>query len=219
MKKTTKKFFTIIFAVLYAALFAYIIFQSCESAEESLTESNEISSYLVRFEFFAKLSASGELSEVVRKFIGHFCEFGLLGIFGYLLFYFATDKACRQILNVITGAFCCVIAEAIQLFAIERGPSFMDALIDFQGYNTALCAMTFIVYIINVIAKNHSSAIFRNFALCSPIVALSFVPYIFITELSAGKVICYYAFLFAFTVTLLPLFITEIIKKAKKNPR
>ena len=216
MKTSTRTFLTVIFAIVYALLLGYMIKQSLASGESSAEESGRIVSYLVRFKFFAKLFASGELDELVRKFIGHFCEYGLLGIAGYFLFYFAIGKPLGQVFSLALGVISCVATETAQIFTQDRAPSFVDVLVDFQGYATAFLILCAIFLSISLIRRSDHSAYIRYYLYGAPFIAATIVPYVFIKDLSLGKVACYCVFLAAFTIVSVFILVTRFIKPTKK---
>ena len=216
MNRSIRQILSVLFGILYVALLCFMVSQSLESGDASQSESGKISLFLIKFDYFKELSDRGELDGLVRKFIGHFCEFGLLGILGYLFFYFLTEKIHLRILNLFLGMISCAVTESAQIFSVERGPSVFDAFIDFQGYAAAFCAMTFIFYYIFLFKKTDRSLIIRLFVISSPFIALSTIPCFFVSQTAIGEIICCYSYLIIFAISIIPPFITELLIQRKK---
>lgn len=215
MKNKTRIILTAIFALLYAALFAFIIYQSSSSGEDSTLQSGNIVAFLVRFDFLKKLDDQGLLGELVRKLIGHFSEFGLLGIFGYFTFRFALNKPFDQLINLSAGLLLCSISEITQIFALNRGPEFIDVVIDFQGYLSAFMILTAIMMLISIKRKEDALYI-KNIFFALPFLAFAIIPFFFFKELSLAKTVCYFVFLSISTLSSLTILISHIIITRKK---
>lgn len=213
MKKSLRIILTVVFAIIYAAIFAYMIYQSSMTGEESMEESGKITKFLATLPPFAPLASSGQLEDVVRKFIGHFCEYGFLGIIGYFLFSFAIPKTYDQTVNLASGFLCATVTEVIQIFSVERGPSFADIILDFQGYLTAYLGLTLILFLIGVKYIKSVNLIVKRLIFTLPFFLLAITPFIFFKDLSLGNVMCYYVFLAAFAFCLTPVVIITLIKR------
>jgi len=85
---------------------------------------------------------------LVRKVIGHFGLFGLLGIFVYLSCYYIIPlKKKRETLwtfipCLVYGAIIASLTELIQLGVPGRSGEVKDALIDFAGFATSVGLLT-----------------------------------------------------------------------------
>jgi len=87
---------------------------------------------------------------VVRKLVGHFMWFGLIGIFGALTFrFFMIDKdyGLMLFISMLTGFGLSNISELCQTIPSGRSCEIRDVLIDFSGYMVAF----FIFLIIDIV--------------------------------------------------------------------
>ncbi len=93
----------------------------------------------------------------VRKSMGHFGAFLVLGIFGSLTYYIIFKKSLKgKLLAFLTCIFAgfavAGITEILQLpiFTVGRGPSFSDVMLDFTGYCTSTVPMYIIIILIHL---------------------------------------------------------------------
>ena len=90
----------------------------------------------------------------VRKQVGHFGMFAVLGVFGLLsLGYFIKKPVYKSIIVTLAGLVVAAASELLQLpaFTKSRGTSITDILIDFGGYALGAAfalIMLFVVYMI-----------------------------------------------------------------------
>lgn len=85
-------------------------------------------------------------SAVIRKGVGHFLAFFVLGIcasFTYLLF--IRRKWLASILTPLSGFAIAATSEFFQKLVPNRGPAFSDVLLDFQGFCYA-CVPIIIIF-------------------------------------------------------------------------
>ena len=94
----------------------------------------------------------------IRKAMGHFGAFLVLGIFGSLTYYIIFKKSLKgkliAFLTCIFAGFAVAgITEILQLpiFTPGRGPSFSDVLLDFVGYCTSTVPMYIIIILLHLI--------------------------------------------------------------------
>jgi len=86
----------------------------------------------------------------VRKALGHFGAFFVLGVFSSLTYYLFLNKNKRTlsiIINVSQGAALAGLTELIQLLTPGRTGTMIDVLIDFSGFIIAAIILT-IIFII-----------------------------------------------------------------------
>ena len=152
----------IVFLIIYFALFTYHCLSSLQSASESSELSMGITEIVVKIieSFKQEVKDVDKLHSIVRKVIGHFAYFGLIGLFGFLTYYFFTESLkYTLIFTAISGALMALESELLQFFASERGPSIVDALIDYSGYVLASLALFLIVYIAKQIKKKEMNRV------------------------------------------------------------
>ena len=94
----------------------------------------------------------------VRKAMGHFGAFLVLGIFGSLTYYIIFKKSLKgKLLACLTCIFAgfavAGITEILQLpiFTVGRGPSFSDVMLDFAGYCTSTLPIYVIILLIHLV--------------------------------------------------------------------
>ena len=99
----------------------------------------------------------------VRKAMGHFGAFLVLGIFASMTYCIIFNKSLRGrllafLVCTVAGFAVAGITEILQLpiFTVGRGPSFSDVMLDFTGYCTSVVpiyAIVLLVYLISDIVK------------------------------------------------------------------
>ncbi len=100
----------------------------------------------------------------IRKSIGHYGAFLVLGIFSsftWLLFLEKKKKVYPISINFISGFLIAGLTEIIQIFAPNRFNSFKDVLIDYSGFLTSsiIIVILFVVYVnYKIKNKNDKSA-------------------------------------------------------------
>ncbi len=103
-----------------------------------------------------KITVSGHF---IRK-AAHFSEFALLGFlsyFTYFTYFFPKNKAVPicAVSAAATTLVCGAADECIQIFVDGRGPSVLDAMIDFSGGICGVFVALAVFFLIKK-AKNHS---------------------------------------------------------------
>ena len=110
----------IVFLIIYFALFTYHCLSSLQSASESSELSMGITEIVVKIieSFKQEVKDVDKLHSIVRKVIGHFAYFGLIGLFGFLTYYFFTESLkYTLIFTTISGALMALESELLQFFA------------------------------------------------------------------------------------------------------
>lgn len=100
----------------------------------------------------------------IRKSIGHYGAFLVLGIFSsftWLLFLDKKKKVYPISINFVSGFLIAGLTEIIQIFAPNRFNSFKDVLIDYSGFLTSsvIIVIIFVIYVnYKIKNKNDKSA-------------------------------------------------------------
>ena len=200
MKRNSRNAVVIILSVLYFALLGYMIFQSLSPAESSSGQSGMITALLSNIGLFEKLARLGLLDDFVRKTIGHFCEFALLGAIGYALFFYLIDGDHCFLINCGVGLLSCAIVESMQFFAAGRAPSFFDVVLDFQGYTTALSSLTILLYILDLIRKRNVKILAKKYSFSLPAYVFAIAPFCFYGGNSVGVYFSFFTFIVLFSI-------------------
>ncbi|HKM30159.1 MAG TPA: VanZ family protein [Bacilli bacterium] len=150
MKKTSHMRY--LYLTIYIAGIILIYLSSLQSGDTSANESSWVANFLFKIIDninFLKIEIDYEtFHQIVRKAIGHFGSFFVIGIFGYLSFTSLSSYYSRSVgLSVSIGAIVAITAELFQLLAIERGPLWSDMAINFSGYiiSTFICLIIFMI--------------------------------------------------------------------------
>ena len=126
--------------VLIAVTLSFIWAHSCMGMEDSAEESGFF--YELLCPFFEIFMGEGNVTELFIRKLAHFTEFFGLGLELMLfmkLFFLKSDW--KMILNEwITGTFCALIDETIQIFS-GRGPAILDVWLDSAGCMTGITIM------------------------------------------------------------------------------
>ena len=139
--KKKKIFYQITLGLIYLLLIVWFSYESLKNGPESSSTSNsvgtiisEVVSTVTNKEFIV----TDEIRSFIRKFIGHFSYFFILGIVS-TLFYFSFDNKKNYIIlfsiNYISGfTFAFVTEFVFQKNSMGRTPSLQDVFIDVLGF-------------------------------------------------------------------------------------
>ena len=152
MKKKATKY---IFLSIYIALIFVFYFFTLRSGEESTKDSSfttNIVLAILRFFTFKKVEFDYDLiHHITRKMVGHYGYNLIIGLFGFLtVFIFKGIGKYTLIISLVLGLVIAALGELLQYIPANRGPSLVDALINFMGEVTG----TLLVYVI-VLYKNN----------------------------------------------------------------
>ena len=109
---------------------------------------------------FATEASKVSFKQFFRKFAGHFCLFGLNGIFSSIAFYlFLRDVHTlpRWSIHLISGVFGFIMAMLSELAQVRtngRSGSMRDVIIDTSGYLLGLLAVLIVVLIVEFNLRN-----------------------------------------------------------------
>lgn len=94
------------------------------------------------------------LDQVIRKLVGHYSLYFLLGVFGFLVIVSTLpDGAVSVSVNAASGFVWAGITEIIQIFAANRGPAFTDVIVNFEGYFSAHCLILSVILIVQTVKR------------------------------------------------------------------
>lgn len=135
MKKTIKY----ILLFIYLLIVGLIFYSSLENSTQSSKTSNKVTDIVINtVETITNNSVvldHDETSHFVRKVIGHFGSFFLLGGIGVLMFYlFLGIKKKAFIVSIVVGLLIAITAECLQLLSEGRACQVSDVFIDYGGY-------------------------------------------------------------------------------------
>lgn len=138
-----------IFIILTIVIVVFASFSGDVSGEQSSTLGQFIVSFLSRLNINLSATQLDSLQVFIRKAIGHFGLFFLNGIFATLSghYWLALNSKAKTLVVFSIGVFLAGLSEFIQVFAPERGPSFLDVLIDVTGF---IVGIGLIVIVLNL---------------------------------------------------------------------
>ena len=149
--------FGIIFSILYVISVFFFYYMSLENGDNSSHHSGFVTDIVINIILIFKKNWIVDYSLIhnfVRKFIGHFCYSGLIGVLGFCSWYFLRLKVRESmIINLMIGILIAGVGEILQLIPNDRGPSFGDFLINYMGYISGVIIILLIVQLI--IKKNN----------------------------------------------------------------
>lgn len=152
------KYLKYIFLVCYIFLTLFIFIKAMENGEKSSTSSDQVTDIVIGAidgitpgdESIADKFSLEDIKSFVRKAIGHFSLFLVMGIFSTLTYYlFIEKKLYSLIIILVVGILTAVISELLQGLPGDRHPSFDDVLIDYVGYLIAFIFTWCIIYLIS----------------------------------------------------------------------
>ena len=151
------KYLKYVFLVLYIFCTIIIVNKSFEDGEKSTETSDQVTDTIV--DAIEQITPGDEpitdkfdiedIKTWVRKGIGHFGLFAVLGIFATLTYYFFIKRKLFAIITIlVSGILTACISEFIQIFKDGRVGSFSDILLDFCGFCTtfAIIAIILLIY-------------------------------------------------------------------------
>lgn len=137
------KYLKYLFLVLYIFITIIVFYKAFENAEQSTESSDKVTDTIVGAidqitpgeESITNKVDIEDIKVWVRKGIGHFGVFALLGIFTTLIYYFFIKKQYLSIIiTILSGLLTAIFSECIQLFSEGRVGSFADVILDFGGF-------------------------------------------------------------------------------------
>jgi VanZ family protein len=137
------KYLKYVFLVIYIFITIIIFYKAFENNEQSTESSDKVTDTIVDAidqitpgeESITNKVDIEDIKLWVRKGIGHFGVFALLGVFTTLTYYlFIMKRNLSIIITLLSGLFTAIISECIQLFSEGRVGSFIDVILDFGGF-------------------------------------------------------------------------------------
>ncbi len=150
------KYLKYIFLVCYIFITIVIFTKAVEDGETSAESSDQITDIVVDTidtitpgeESITDKFDIEDIRYFIRKAIGHFGIFLVLGVFASLTYYlFIKRKLVSCIITIIVGFVTAGLSEILQGIPADRGPSFNDVLIDYAGYMIAVLLFSLIFYL------------------------------------------------------------------------
>lgn len=209
-----------IFRNIVLGIYCFLIVIACiTSAHSGKTSSNNSGFFINLFHFFPPyrffLVRIPDLDSLMRKLIGHYTFFVLIGTCGTLIYLSSIKNVfLSNNINLFSGLFIAAFSEFIQIFAKDRGPTVLDVVINFQGYLSAsmLIGTTFAIF---RTLKNSLPISEFEISLCfnSLSAVISSIIFIFVTDDSRSINFCNKIFLFIFTASLIISFLMIYLNK------
>ncbi len=204
------------FAVLYFALFAFLCFEALTPGQDSADESSAVTEVFLKINAFRSYLYPAEPYAAARKLLGHYSAYALLSILGSFAFFFLfAENKFVSALNIGSGFIVASATEILQIFAEERGPSFLDVLVNFEGFlSGTLIALTVFTIIAlcrskDKIGLNDLLIVFGSSAVTLLLVA--------VLPLSNERAVCFKTFLIVLCASTVALFISYVCRKKFKN--
>lgn len=124
-----------IYLCLYIATLVFICFSSLQNGEASGNLSGGITNVICSIlETALKIDIDESImSLLVRKLIGHFGSYFLLGLWGIMYFVQLVKPTKGLIMSLSFGLVFSIIGELLQLLSDGRNCNVYDMMIDFSG--------------------------------------------------------------------------------------
>lgn len=179
-----------ILTIIYLALIVLFSYFCMQSGDDSSITSNSFSNSIC---YLFGITNTEQISSFIRKAIGHFgffLFFGLISSFLYMTFY--KLSYLKQIgIHFITGISFILMTEFLfQVIAINRGPSFMDCLIDFSGFLISSIIVLIFYFVIRYVRLNKiydNNKIYLMFIITTGIIYFSLIIVYFILSGQSSK--------------------------------
>lgn len=138
-----------IYILLVIVFYIFTLSSGAKSAKES-SFVTDVLLWFLRLITFRKVEFDYDvLHRITRKLVGHYGYNLLLGLMGTITIY--SFKGLGKITLIICGAlglFIAVSGELLQFIPANRGPSFVDMLINFAGEVTGILLSVLIILVI-----------------------------------------------------------------------
>ena len=143
-----------IFLSIYIILVGIFYFFTLKSGEQSSKESGFVTDVflgILRFFTFNKVEFDYDtLHLITRKLVGHYGYNLIIGLFGYLTIYsFKGIGKNTLLISLIMGLFVAVSGELLQYIPANRGPNFIDMMINYGGEVSGILLVLLIIIVIN----------------------------------------------------------------------
>ena len=156
------KYLKYIFLVCYIFITLVIFIKAFEDGEKSAASSDQVTDVIIGTidgitpgdESITDKFDIEDIKLFIRKAIGHFGLFLVLGIFAAMTYYlFIKNKLLSLIISIVVGLITAGLSELFQGIPVGRAPSFTDVLIDYAGYMIAVLLFSLIFYLPYYIKK------------------------------------------------------------------
>ena len=163
------KYLKYLFLVCYIFFTLLIFMKALENGEVSSESSSEVTDVIIEVidtvtpgeESITDKFDIEDIKFFIRKAIGHFGLFFVLGVFSSLTYFSFIHKKKLSLISItIVGFITASLSEILQGIPGDRYPSVGDVIIDYVGYLLALIMLIFILYVINYI-KNKIKGNFK----------------------------------------------------------
>lgn len=167
MNLKLKRIYQISLFIIYIALLVFFAYESLKDGTASGESSNRIGNIIASIiEFFTgkEFVITDRFNYLIRKFIGHFSYFVLLGCIS-CLFYSSFSKKIKdlELLSIVhfaTGLMYAFMTEFLfQMIAVDRMPSLLDVFIDYFGFiflSVIILKMIYFKNFLKKLSKTHS---------------------------------------------------------------
>jgi len=144
-----------ILGIIYLSLIIFFIVQSCKTGVDSSRSSNVVAKIIKKVIdalFNTNIEMNDSYLTLIRKLIGHFGFFLVLGLISILFYISLQIKSLYiGIIHYSIGLFLALSSEFIfEANSAGRGPSIYDSLIDILGF----ILISTVIFVIHVIKKN-----------------------------------------------------------------
>ena len=158
--KKSKIIYAIIVTTIYLGLLITYIYFSLSSGNDSSNFSENISKFIANTlnNMGANITPDENFHVIIRKLIGHFGYFVLIGISSFMFYNMLKNIKFifRIIIHFSMGFLFAFFTEfGLQKIATNRGPSIVDTMIDFDGFSLSVIVIL-IYFLINHKKKEYS---------------------------------------------------------------
>ena len=125
--------------LIYLALVGVFFYFTLRRGEESARESSFVADIVLkvlRFVTFKRIEFDYDIiHHITRKLVGHYGYNVLIGLFGFLTIYLFKKQHGNicLVISIVLGLVIAISGELLQYIPASRGPSIVDAMINFGG--------------------------------------------------------------------------------------
>lgn len=206
------KLYQILSGIVFTFLAIFAIVQAALPARESTAVSNLFTSITLfgreigEIKFFGKTFSMDEFASFLRKLVGHYGLFTMLGLFGFFTFYSGKNFKNAVIIDLSVNLSLALLTEFIEYFSPGRAFLLADIILDAMGFITSLSVTSAVISAIRFKTDRRRKGVY-------PLVTITFlvfaVLFLLFNQESFYTYFCYALYLLLCFPSSIVLFLTK----------
>ena len=202
----------LIFTVIYVILTLFALVQASLPAAQSTAVSNFFTEFtlfgqeITEVKIFTKVLTFEEFASFLRKFVGHFGLFAMMGAVGFFALYRGSHVKKTLIIDLSVTFFIASLTETIQFFVPSRAGLLSDIVLDTQG---AIMSAAVTAAVLCAIRKAHDKPSANVFPLLAILSILFAILFVILNTDDFYTYFCFTTYLFFCALSLITLLLTD----------